>query len=136
MEPEKGDVTPISGSETDVSPVGHPPQKPPHERTADEEPDVLDWDRVAAMDDFKALLRAKVRFIVPATIFFMLYYFALPVLVGYAPELMETRVIGVVNVAYLFALSQFIMAWVIAALYVKAARRWDRMARDVLAKRL
>jgi len=37
-----------------------------------------------------------------------------------------------VNIAYLFALSQFFMAWIIAALYVRAAARFDRMAADVL----
>ena len=47
-------------------------------------------DQVAAMDDFRALVAAKRRFIVPATIFFIVYYFALPILVGYAPDLMKT----------------------------------------------
>jgi uncharacterized membrane protein (DUF485 family) len=41
-------------------------------------------------------------------------------------------VIGSVNLAYLFALSQFFMAWIIAGLYVRAANRFDRMSRDVL----
>jgi len=91
-----------------------------------------DWDRVALMEEFQALLRAKRRFIVPATIFFVVYYFALPILVGYAPQLMSKQILGVVNIAYLFALSQFFMAWIIAALYVRAASRWDRMARSII----
>ena len=37
-------------------------------------------------------------------------------------------------VAYLFALSQFLMAWLIAWAYVRAAARFDRMARDVIEK--
>ena len=77
-------------------------------------------------------MAAKVRFIVPATVFFIAYYFALPILVGYAPKLMATQVIGPVNIAYLFALSQFFMAWLIAYLYVRAANRFDRMAAEVL----
>ena len=64
----------------------------------------------------------------------MVYYFALPVLVGYAPGLMSKRVLGVVNVAYLFALSQFFMAWIIAALYVRAAGRFDAMAQSIRRK--
>ena len=64
----------------------------------------------------------------PATLFFIVYYFALPVLVGYAPELMQRKVVSSVNVAYLFALSQFFVAWGIARLYVRAAARFDRMA--------
>ena len=92
------------------------------------------WDRIAASPEFRTLLRTKLRVIVPATIFFIVYYFALPVLVGYAPHLMQRKVAGSVNIAYLFALSQFFMAWGIAALYLRAAASFDRMAKDVLRK--
>jgi uncharacterized membrane protein (DUF485 family) len=133
MEPEPGDQTPEIGSATDVAPLGRDHAKPAHELTADEEADALDWDRVAAESDFKELLASKRRFIVPATVFFVLYYFALPVLVGYAPGLMDTRVLGV-NLAYLFALSQFFMAWAVAALYVRAAGGWDETARRIIER--
>ena len=131
---EPGDFTAIVGAETDVSPLGRDKNKPAHELTADEDIDVADWDRVAAMPEFKKLLASKRKFIIPATVFFVIYYFALPVLVGYAPSLMARRVFGVVNIAYLFALSQFFMAWIIAALYVRAAGRWDEMAHQIIAK--
>jgi uncharacterized membrane protein (DUF485 family) len=72
-------------------------------------------------------------FIIPAFVFFVVYYFALPVLVGYAPQFMSTKVIGV-NLAYLFALSQFFVAWLIAGLYVKAANDFDRLAKDIVDK--
>ncbi|HEX5045978.1 MAG TPA: DUF485 domain-containing protein [Gammaproteobacteria bacterium] len=93
-----------------------------------------DWERLAATAEFKTLLRAKARFIVPATVFFIVYYFALPLLVGYAPALMAKKVFGVVNVAYLFALSQFFVAWALAWLYVRAAGRFDKLAAAVIAK--
>jgi uncharacterized membrane protein (DUF485 family) len=129
---DMGDPTPVVGAETDVSPLGREKGKPAHELTAEEERDVVDWKRVAASATFKALVRDKLRFIIPATIFFIIYFFALPLLVGYAPELMNRKVIGSVNVAYLFALSQFFMAWIIALLYVRAANRHDRMAREIV----
>jgi uncharacterized membrane protein (DUF485 family) len=94
--------------------------------------DKVDWQALAASPKFRELVKAKRRFIIPAMIFFIVYYFALPVLVGFAPALMETRVFGPVNVAYLFALSQFFVAWIIAALYVRAAARFDRMAAEVI----
>lgn len=127
------DLTPKVGGATDVAPLGRH-HKPAHELTADEDIDVADWERVAALDEFKRLVAAKRKFIIPATIFFVVYYFALPVLVGYAPGLMSRRVFGVVNVAYLFALSQFFMAWGIAALYVRAAGRFDAMAQNIRRK--
>ena len=90
------------------------------------------WERVSESDGFKDLMAAKARFIVPATVFFVVYYFALPVLVGYAPELMSRPVIGVLNWAYLFALSQFFVAWFIAWLYVRAAAKFDIMAKRII----
>ena len=90
------------------------------------------WDRIASTPEFRALLAAKVRFIVPATIFFLVYYFALPVLVGFAPDFMKRRVIGPVNLAYLYALSQFFMTWMLAALYMRMAAKFDRMAAAIL----
>jgi uncharacterized membrane protein (DUF485 family) len=127
------DPTPSVGAATDVAPLGRRAGKPPHELTADEDVDVVDWARVAASDGFRALVRAKRRFIIPATIFFLVYYFALLVLIWRAPELMSRRVFGVVNLAYLFALSQFFMTWILALLYVRAANRHDRMARDIVS---
>ena len=45
------------------------------------------------MPDFKRLLVSKARFIIPATIFFVVYYFTLPVLVGWFPKFMEQKVV-------------------------------------------
>ena len=92
------------------------------------------WDKIAESPEFKDLMATKRVFIVPAFVFFVLYYFALPVLVGYAPQFMSTKVIGVVNLAYLFALSQFFVAWIIAGLYVRAANDFDRLANDIVKK--
>jgi uncharacterized membrane protein (DUF485 family) len=90
------------------------------------------WDKIAESTEFQDLMATKRIFIVPAFIFFVVYYFALPVLVGYAPQFMSIKVMGEVNLAYLFALSQFFVAWIIAGLYVKAAGDFDRLAKDIL----
>ncbi len=92
------------------------------------------WERVASMPEMKALMAHKRRFIVPATVCFLVYYFALPALVGYAPALMSKKVLGPLNLAYLFALSQFFMAWILAWLYVRAAARFDRMSAEIVSK--
>jgi uncharacterized membrane protein (DUF485 family) len=91
------------------------------------------WDKIAESREFQDLMATKRIFIVPAFIFFVVYYFALPVLVGYAPQFMSIKV-GFVNLAYVFALSQFFVAWLIAGLYVKAANNFDRLAKDILNK--
>jgi uncharacterized membrane protein (DUF485 family) len=84
-----------------------------------------DWTTIEAAPEFRELVASKRRFIVPATVFFIVYYFALPLLVGYWPGVMSREVIGRINLAYLFALSQFAMAWLVMALYVRRARDFD-----------
>ena len=127
------DLTPAVGAETDVARLGHSSPPPAHEQTADEDADIADWEGIAAQPQFKALLAAKLKFIVPATLFFVVYYFALPVLVGWFPELMEKR-IGPVNLAYVFALSQFFMAWILAYVYLRKAAQFDDQAHAIVSK--
>jgi uncharacterized membrane protein (DUF485 family) len=95
--------------------------------------DRAEWKRIASSSDLKTLVYERRRFILPATIFFIVYYFALPVLVGYAPALMSRKIVGPLNLAYLFALSQFFMAWIIAALYVRAAGRHDQLIKRIVS---
>jgi uncharacterized membrane protein (DUF485 family) len=129
-----GDLTPQSAAPTDVAPLGRSGPTPAHERTAEQEADMAKWDAIEADAYFKKLLAAKARFILPASIFFVVYYFTLPVLVGWWPDLMKKEVWGKVNIAYLFALSQFFMAWALAFVYVKLAAKWDKAADAVLTK--
>ncbi len=131
--PPDRDLTPAVGAETDVARLGHSSPPPAHEQTADEDAQIVDWDRVAKSDEFKALVAAKLKFIVPATLFFIVYYFALPVLVGWFPELMEKH-IGPVNLGYVFALSQFFMAWALAYLYLRKAAKFDEQANQIISK--
>lgn len=98
------------------------------------EADKTEWDRIAGTHEFQDLMATKRVFIIPAFVFFIVYYFALPILVGYAPNFMSTKVVGNLNLAYLFALSQFFMAWTIAFLYVKAAGDFDELAKDIIEK--
>ena len=92
------------------------------------------WAAVEGDPEYRDLIRAKRRFILPATVFFISYYFALPILVGYWPELMSQDVVGEINVAYLFALSQFAMAWILTALYVRRARAFDARVEQLLSR--
>jgi uncharacterized membrane protein (DUF485 family) len=132
--PDNPDLTPLSGGPTDVAPLGRSGPKPAHERTASEDGDPYNWAAIAADPAFAELKAAKRRFIIPGTIFFLVYYMTLPVMVGFFPAIMKTPVLGKVNWAYLYALSQFLMTWVLCAMYVRAARRWDIMNATLLAR--
>jgi uncharacterized membrane protein (DUF485 family) len=79
-------------------------------------------------------MHAKKVFIIPVFVFFLAFYFALPLLAGFAPGFMSVKVIGGVSRAYVFALAQFVVAWAIAWRYVKAAGKFDQLAKDIVAQ--
>jgi uncharacterized membrane protein (DUF485 family) len=89
------------------------------------------WDALAAEPEFRGLVRSRRRFVIPATIFFIAYYLALPISVGWLPNTMSRPVLGPLTLAYCFALSQFAMAWILLALYLGRARRFDLRAAQI-----
>jgi uncharacterized membrane protein (DUF485 family) len=94
--------------------------------------DVAYWEGLEQTEEFRHLVSARLRFVLPATAFFLVYYFLLPLLNGLAPNFMRTDVVGHVNIAYLFALSQFFMAWLLAWFYIRRANGlFDRLAAAV-----
>jgi uncharacterized membrane protein (DUF485 family) len=83
------------------------------------------------------LERRHQRFVWPVTVFFLVYYLSLPILVGVAPDFMGSKVFGQFTVGYLFALSQFLMAFVVAWVYARwAATRMDPLATHLRKKLL
>jgi uncharacterized membrane protein (DUF485 family) len=86
------------------------------------------WTALAAEPQFRALLRMRRRFVIPATIFFIAYYLALPISVGFRPDVMSRPIIGPLTLAYCFALSQFAMAWILLGVYLQRARSFDAQA--------
>jgi len=94
----------------------------------------IDWEQIARSPEFRALMKRKRRFMIGSVVFFSLYYFALPILTGYF-RFLNTPVFGSMNGAYLFALSQFFMAWVLAFLYIRHANRMDRLIEEMICKR-
>src|SRR5258708_15658057 len=83
--------------------------------------DQVHWEGLEETPEFKELVRARWRFVAPATVFFLAYYFALPLSNGLFPNVVPTEIIGHINLPYLFALSQFIVAWHLAYFYIRQA---------------
>jgi uncharacterized membrane protein (DUF485 family) len=62
----------------------------------------------------------------------VVYYFMLPIGAAWFPELFAIKVYGVVNVGLVFALSEFVFAWGVAAFYTRRANhRFDRLAEEI-----
>ncbi len=93
-----------------------------------------EWDELANDPDFIALMGARRRFIVPATIFSLLFYLALPLGIVYAPAFMNQRVLGPLTLAYAFGIAQFLMAWVLLAVYMQKARGFDDRAEQLVLR--
>jgi uncharacterized membrane protein (DUF485 family) len=75
------------------------------------------------------------RFVWPITAFFLVYYMSLNVLAGTSPGLMGRKLFGEFTFGYLFALSQFVMAFVVAWAYARwAASRMDPLATELREK--
>ena len=74
--------------------------------------------------------RRKKSFVVPATIFFLVWYFGFIILAGYAEDFMGREFLtDGLTVGYVLALSQFVMTWVLGWLYLrKADRVFDPLA--------
>ena len=96
---------------------------------ADQHPEI-DWVAAERSAEFRELVRKKKSFVVPATIFFLVWYFGFVVLAGYAPDFMGREFItDGMTVGYALALTQFVMVWVLAGWYTrKADREFDPLA--------
>ena len=85
--------------------------------------------------ELEALARKHRSFVFPATAITLVWYMALIFAAAYAHDFMAIRVAGSITVGYLFALSEFVLTFVLAWLYTRFARRtFDPMAADLLAK--
>ena len=64
--------------------------------------------------------------------FSVAYYFALPIGAAYFQDLFKIRIWGPVNLGLAFALSEFLMAWLVAFYYSRVANReFDRLAMEI-----
>jgi uncharacterized membrane protein (DUF485 family) len=105
------------------------------------EPDVLDrpidWERAERSPEFRELIAAKRRFVIPATIFFLAWYLGFILLAGYAPDFMGESVYEGLTVGYCLALTQFVMVLVLGIWYLrKADREFDPLAERAAARAL
>ena len=81
----------------------------------------IHWEAIEADPRFQQLHRDKNRFLWRMMLFALVYFFCLPIATAYFQDTLKVKVWGVINVGLLFALSQFIVAWLIAAIYAKRA---------------
>ena len=89
----------------------------------------IDWIAAEQSPEFRELIAKRRAFVLPATIFFFVWYFGFILLAGYAPGFMGTPVYEGFTVGYLIALTQFVMVWGFGAAYlIRSNSTFDPLA--------
>jgi uncharacterized membrane protein (DUF485 family) len=83
----------------------------------------VDWKAVEQSPEFRELIAARRRFVLPATIFFLSWYLGFILLAGYAPDFMARSVYQGLTVGYCLALTQFVMVFALGFAYARRAGR-------------
>lgn len=103
------------------------------ESIARSQTDGIDYTQIVQSSEFKQLLQAKKKFIIPMTIFFFTFYFILPIMTSYS-KILNTPAIGAITWAWVFGFAQFIMTWTLCMLYSKKAQSFDKLSDNILKK--
>jgi uncharacterized membrane protein (DUF485 family) len=85
--------------------------------------------------EFKTLIDAKQRSIVPMIVIYVVGYIGLSVLAGFARNLLGTKVVGAVNLGFVLIAANYLMSWVLAIVYARiSANRHDPLVKVVIDK--
>lgn len=95
----------------------------------------VDWRQIEQLPEFRELVARRRRFVVPATVFFLCWYFGFVVLAGYAETFMGSSIYEGFTVGYLLALTQFLMVAVLGVWYLRYSARYLDPLRDQVAER-
>ena len=95
----------------------------------------IDWEEIERSPEFQELVKKRKSFVVPGTIFFLVWYMGFILLVAYAEDFMSERVYEGLTVGYCLALTQFVMVLVLGLLYLrKSANEFDPLAQKAIER--
>ena len=95
----------------------------------------FDWEEIERSPEFQELVTKRKAFVVPGTIFFLVWYMGFILLVAYAEDFMSERVYEGLTVGYCLALTQFVMVLVLGLLYLsKSTNVFDPLRKRILDK--
>ncbi|WP_164667332.1 DUF485 domain-containing protein [Virgibacillus doumboii] len=95
----------------------------------------INYEKVVESNKFKQFMDDKKKFIIPLTIFFLIFYFLLPIFTSYTTFL-NTPAIGDISWVWIFAFAQFVMTWVLCTIYVKKAATFDEQAEEIITEQI
>jgi uncharacterized membrane protein (DUF485 family) len=95
----------------------------------------FDWEEIERSPEFQELVTKRKAFVVPGTIFFLVWYMGFILLVAYAEDFMSERVYEGLTVGYCLALTQFVMVLVLGLLYLnKSTNVFDPLRKRIVDK--
>ena len=83
----------------------------------------VDWLAVERSQEFQELVRERRRFLVPATIVFLVGAIGYLLLAAFVPSVMDWQVVDGLPFAWLAAISQVLLTWVLTWAYLRKADR-------------
>ena len=93
------------------------------------------WIEGVESAEFKTLIDAKQRSIVPMIVIYMIGYMGLSVLAGFGRGILGTKVLGAVNLGFVLIAGNYVMSWVLAIVYARiSANRHDPLVKVVVDK--
>jgi uncharacterized membrane protein (DUF485 family) len=91
------------------------------------------WIEGVESPEFKTLIDAKQRSIVPMIVIYVVGYLGLSVLAGFGRGILGTKVLGAVNLGFVLIAGNYVMSWVLAVLYARvSANRHDPLVKVVV----
>lgn len=99
------------------------PPDPPVDPVGSHRVDDPGFEAVQASPEFQQLRRSLRRFAFPMTAAFLSWYLLFVLMSAYARGFMSHKLLGNINVAYVFGLLQFVSTFVIAYVYSRYAER-------------
>jgi uncharacterized membrane protein (DUF485 family) len=82
-----------------------------------------EWEAIERTAEFRELVAARRRFVVPALAVFVVWFGTFLVLWGYARGFMRKDVVGNVTVAYVLSVSLIALTWAVAWSYLRYSAR-------------
>ncbi|MCK1492154.1 DUF485 domain-containing protein [Bradyrhizobium sp. 180] len=77
----------------------------------------------AAHAAVRALVAAKIRFLLPMTIIYIVGYVGLTVVAGFAKDVMAIKIVGPLNIGFALIALNYLLSWALALIYERVANR-------------
>ncbi|PYE17292.1 DUF485 domain-containing protein [Paraburkholderia silvatlantica] len=90
-----------------------------------------DWNAVLASTRFKQVARRRRNTIVVLGVLSALYYFSIPALIAWGPDVFRIRLAAGINLGTVFAVSQYPFGGLIAYVFMRRSAAIDRAAESL-----